>query len=145
MTETDIQLAPPIGHPIDLSAPWVPPVSPAELAQGEPQVFDPGAVPGFAEWLASWSDRIAPQVQRKAAEYGSNSLAKKGYRFAAAQSMAVAQPQALELGALQYVLEKLDRAEDAMLRTQLPSDDTLVDATVYLLMVLYIRANGRWL
>lgn len=144
-----VVLTPPVGQPLDLVAePWVPPVSAANVVMSEPQVFgQPGTPvpPGFHEWARQWVEANAPVVERKAAEYGSNSLARKGRRYAAARNSDISEAQALELGALQYVLEKMDRVEDSLLRDRVPSDDTLVDSAVYLMMILYIRANGRWL
>lgn len=99
----------------------------------------------FYDWVAKWVADHVPEAEQKARQYGSNSLAKKGYRFAAAQRQDVSTPQALELGAAQYVMEKLDRVEDAVMRGQLPSDDTWVDVAVYALMIGYIRQNGCWL
>lgn len=151
MTDQTYADAPPIGQPIDLGGPWVPPVSenavgPNNVVMGQPEVFgNPVEAEGFHQWANRWMARVAPEVQRKAAEYGSNSLAKKGYRFAAAQQRDVSGSEALQLGALQYVAEKSDRIEDALLRGNAPSDDTLVDAAVYLLMVMFIRENGHWL
>jgi len=139
MTNMDTQFGPPLGGlPGD---PWVAPIAPP------PPTAAPLEIPAdtFHDWARQWVDATAPAVERKAAEYGSNSLAKKGWRMANAQHRAVEQAEALELGALQYVLEKLDRVEDSMLRGQTPSDDTLLDATVYLLMVLFVRQNGHWI
>lgn len=104
----------------------------------------PGNPPGFHEWLDKWVTEVAPTVERKALEYGSGSLARKGHRFAAAQGRAVSEPEALDLGAELYALEKADRLEDALGRQRPASADTLVDGAVYLLMALYIRDTGNW-
>lgn len=135
----DTTMMPPIGQAIDLEAPWTPPVS---APVGDLGISAP---PGFQEWAEKWVAANAPGVERKAAEYGSNSLARKGRRYARAQGRQVGAAEALELGATQYVLEKLDRVEDSMLRQQLPSADTWLDVAVYALMVAFVRENGRWL
>ena len=104
------------------------------------------ALPGlFVSWVEKWASEQIPMAEAKAVQYGSNSLAKKGWRFAQAQGRGVSQAEALELGATQYVLEKMDRVEDAILRRQLPGDDTWIDIAVYALMIGYIRSNGQWL
>lgn len=105
----------------------------------------PGTPQGFQEWAEKWVTSISPGVERKAAEYGSGSLARKGWRYAQAQGRAVGNADALELGAAQYLLEKLDRVEDSMLRQQRPSDDTWLDIAVYALMAMYVREHGHWL
>jgi hypothetical protein len=115
----------------------------AQLVPGAPVVYEV-APPGFAEWTARWLAAIAPTVERKALEYGSNSLARKGYRYANAQHTDVTNVQALELGTVQYLLEKSDRIEDALLRGMAPSTDTVSDSVVYGLMCLFIRDQGHW-
>lgn len=126
----------------------VTPPIPAELIEPHTTVYGGGAAvatpPGFADWAAKWMAATAPAVEKKAVEYGSNSLARKGYRYASAQSRRVTEAEALELGASQYLVEKADRMEDALLRGLSPSDDTLADSIVYGLMILFIRQNGRW-
>lgn len=98
----------------------------------------------FSDWAARWLDEHVPAIEEKAATYGSNSLAKKGYRFSAAVGQGVTVGQALELGCAQYAVEKGDRIEDAILRGQLPTADTWVDLAVYALMAQYIRETGTW-
>jgi len=108
---------------------------------------EPGAdrTPKFDEWVARWVADHIPTAMEKAATYGSNSLAKKGQRFAAARGDGgVATKTALELGVAQYVAEKADRIEDAILRGQLPGNDTWVDVAIYALMAQYIRQTGSW-
>lgn len=101
--------------------------------------------PSFAEWVDKWVADHVPTAMAKAQQYGSNSLAKKGHRFAAVGSRDLTgYDQALELGTAQYIVEKADRVEDAILRGHLPSSDTYVDLAVYSLMALYIRQHGRW-
>lgn len=100
--------------------------------------------PKFSDWAARWLAEHLPAVEEKAATYGSNSLAKKGYRFATAVGQGVTVGQALELGCAQYAVEKADRIEDAILRGQLPTLDTWTDLAVYALMAQYIRETGTW-
>ena len=103
------------------------------------------AAPKFDEWVAKWVADHIPTAMEKATTYGSNSLAKKGARFAAAGGRSpVPQSTALELGVAQYVAEKADRVEDAILRGQLPGNDTWVDIAIYALMAQYIRETGSW-
>jgi len=118
------------------------------LAQLGPRTTTHGtgnvAPPSFGEWVGKWAAEHIPQAEAKAVQYGSNSLAKKGHRFAAAVGQRVNQGQALELGVAQYTAEKADRIEDAILRGQLPTEDTWVDVAIYALMAQYIRQYGRW-
>lgn len=105
----------------------------------------PDVVPKFDEWVARWVAEHIPTAMEKAQTYGSNSLAKKGTRFAAAGGRgSVSKATALELGVAQYVAEKADRIEDAILRGQLPGNDTWVDVAIYALMAQYIRSQGTW-
>lgn len=105
---------------------------------------DKGAPVAFKDWANQWFVDHIPVVEEKSYVYGSNSLAKKGHRFAKAVGQNVTFAQALELGCEQYLVEKSDRVEDAILRGQLPTEDTLVDAAVYALMALFIRQHGHW-
>jgi hypothetical protein len=107
--------------------------------------LDPSVAPGFQEFSEKWLAEVIPMVESKAREYGSNSLRAKGDRYARAQGRAVPQAEALELACFQYLAEKLDRVEDAALRNQPASGDTLKDLAVYALMALYIRQTGHWL
>jgi len=102
------------------------------------------AAPKFDEWVSRWMADHIPAAMEKAQVYGSNSLAKKGHRFAAAGGRQVEHGQALELGVAQYITEKADRVEDAILCGRLPSNDTWVDLAVYALMAQYIRQHGSW-
>jgi len=125
-------------------------VTPDQLTMGDPYVVaenplpGPALPPGFAEWADRWFARVIPETQRKAAEYGSNSLSKKGWRLAQVQGRLVDGPGALRLGVAQYAVEKADRAEDAMLRGTEASADTWSDLAVYALMHLYISDTGVW-
>ena len=104
-----------------------------------------GAVPKFDEWVTRWVADHIPTAMEKAQTYGSNSLARKGHRFAAARGDGgVSDKTALELGVAQYAVEKADRIEDAILRGQLPGRDSWVDLAVYALMAQYIRDHGIW-
>lgn len=104
----------------------------------------PDPAPKFSDWVNQWMADHIPVAEEKAHIYGSNSLAKKGYRFAAAVGQGVDNGQALELGVAQYAIEKADRIEDAILRGQLPGTDTWVDLAIYALMAQYMRQYGRW-
>lgn len=118
-------------------------LGPRVTTHGMPHAAD--GAPSFAEWVDKWVADHVPTAMAKAQQYGSNSLAKKGHRFAAVGQRDLAgYEQALELGTAQYIVEKADRVEDAILRGHLPSSDTYVDLAVYALMALYIRQYGRW-
>lgn len=101
-------------------------------------------IPKFGDWVRAWLADQVPRVEEKAATYGTNSLARKGNRYASAIGQSVTVGQALELGVDQYAIEKADRIEDAISRGQLPTADTLADLAIYALMALYIRAFGTW-
>lgn len=118
-------------------------VGPDNLVMGEPTVIGQ-MPPNFAEWVWKWVQANVPEVQRKAAEYGSNSLSKKGWRAAQMQGRLVDAPGALRLGISQYAVEKCDRVEDAMLRGAEASSDTWKDLAVYALMHLYVADTGVW-
>lgn len=125
----------------------------AHAAQIRPQVppgpsqpfLDPSQALGFQEFAEKWIAAVVPMVEAKAREYGSNSLAQKGRRYARAQGRTVSDQEALLLGCFQYSAEKLDRVEDAALRGLPASQDTLTDLAVYSMMALYIRKLGHWL
>jgi hypothetical protein len=105
---------------------------------------EPDETPSFDVWVDRWIADHVPVAMDKARQYGSNSLAKKGYRFATAGGRGVTVAHALELGVAQYIAEKADRIEDSILRGMLPSEDTWVDVAIYALMAQYIRQHGRW-
>lgn len=101
--------------------------------------------PGFHLWWRSLVDEAAPTIQRKAGEYGSNSLAEMGRMFARAQGRdRIEDHEALEIGCMVYAKGKLERVLDAMLQGRLPSIDTWHDLGVYASMAQYIRENKRW-
>jgi hypothetical protein len=110
-----------------------------------PQFLGGTEAPSFQEFAERFIQAVAPMAEAKAAQYGSNSLAAKGHRYARAQGRAAKDQEALELGVFQYMAEKMDRIEDAALRSEPASQDTLIDVTVYGLMLLYIRKHGSWL
>lgn len=120
---------------------------------------DPGGVPhetGDARFQTEraagqltqwWLDRArdeAAQVAPKAAEYGSNSLAQMGRKMAQLQGRQVGDEEALELGCWAYMIGKVERWTDAVMRGERPSDDTLHDIAVYTKMAQRIRATGDW-
>lgn len=101
--------------------------------------------PGFQEFCEKWLAEHIPMIEAKAREYGSNSLQRKGERYARAQGRTVGQAEALQLALMQYCAEKVDRLEDASIRGLPASDDTAVDLAVYSLMLVYTRKYGRWM
>lgn len=100
------------------------------------------------EELRDWWNRVASQdlnaVLPKAAEYGSNSLEEVGRKIAKLKGIEVDKAQALELGCYIYAIGKMERWTDAVLKGQLPSDDTILDLKIYCTMVQRIRAAGDW-
>lgn len=100
---------------------------------------------GFHAWWVAQVDEAAPTIERKAAEYGSNSLAEMGRMFARARGVGqISDAEALEIGCMIYAKGKLERVLDAMLKGKLPSVDTWHDLGVYSAMAQYIRENKRW-
>lgn len=101
--------------------------------------------PDFRDWWVAWVDDAAPTIQRKAAEYGSNSLAEMGRMFARAQGRGhIEDHEALEIGCMIYTKGKIERVLDAMLQGTLPSADTWGDTMIYAAMASYIREFRRW-
>lgn len=99
--------------------------------------------------LSSWWERTSKQdledVLPKAQEYGSNSLEQVGRKVAALKGIeAVSTKRALELGCYFYALGKFERWTDAVLKGQMPSDDTIKDLKIYCTMVQRIREHGDW-
>lgn len=99
----------------------------------------------FHGWWSALVDESAPTIQRKAAEYGSNSLAEMGRMFARAQGRApIDDHEALEIGCMVYAKGKIERVLDAMLKGSLPSTDTWLDTMIYAAMAQFIRQHKRW-
>lgn len=99
----------------------------------------------FRTWWVEWVDNAAPTIQRKAAEYGSNSLAEMGRTFARAQGRnQLEDHEALEIGCMFYAKGKIERVLDAMLQGKLPSADTWGDLMIYAAMASYIREFRQW-
>lgn len=115
------------------------------IPQPGPEFLGGSGAPSFQEFAEKFIQAVAPMVEAKAAQYGSNSLAAKGRRYARAQGRTAKDQEALELACMQYCAEKIDRMEDAALHEVPASQDTLVDLTVYGLMFLYVRKYGRWM
>lgn len=108
--------------------------------------------PTLEAWWVEQARLEAPEIARKAHEYGSNSLAAMGAMLG---SMAngeaptgnqtyLVEADQLELGCFAYAYGKLQRALDAYQRGERPSQDTWVDIAVYAKMVLRIRDAGGW-
>lgn len=101
--------------------------------------------PTFRDWWVDWVEEAAPTIQRKAEEYGSNSLAEMGRMFARAQGRGqIEDHEALEIGCMVYAKGKIERVLDAMLKGGLPSADTWGDTMIYAAMASYIREFSRW-
>jgi hypothetical protein len=108
------------------------------------QVFLNPAAADFTKWAEDWLSDTAPQVQAKAEQYGSNSLAAMGHLAARMQGRKVSEIEALEVGCAVYAFGKMERVMDAVLRGGMPGRDTWHDLAVYSLMVLFMREHGRW-
>lgn len=99
---------------------------------------------GLQDWWEQTAKQDLADVLPKAAEYGSNSLEQVGRKVAALKGINVDKAQALELGCYFYALGKFERWTDAVLKGQLPSDDTILDLKIYCTMVQRIRQHGDW-
>lgn len=100
--------------------------------------------PSFHAWWVAMADREAPTVQRKAEEYGTNSLVEMGRVFARAQGRDVSELEAIEIGCFLYAYGKIQRVSDALLKGKLPNIDSWHDVTIYSLMVQFSREVGGW-
>lgn len=98
----------------------------------------------YEEWWLSKISATAPEIQRKAEEYGTNSLVEVGRLFARAQGREVTEVEAIELGCFFYAYGKMQRIADAALKGMQPSMDTWHDLGVYASMAMYAREYGRW-
>jgi hypothetical protein len=98
----------------------------------------------FEAFLHDLIHREAPEIMRKAGEYGSNSLAQMGHMFGRMGGRQLNEAEALEMGCFVYAFGKIERIQDAILKGKTPSDDTIKDAWVYLGMMMHIREFKTW-
>lgn len=98
----------------------------------------------FHAWWVAMADREAPTVQRKAEEYGTNSLVEMGRIWARAQGRDVTDLEAVEIGCFLYAYGKIQRVADALLKGKSPNVDSWHDLTIYSLMVQFSREKGTW-
>lgn len=98
----------------------------------------------FHTWWVAMADREAPTVQRKAEEYGTNSLVEMGRIWARAQDRDVTDLEAVEIGCFLYAYGKIQRVADALLKGKSPNVDSWHDLTIYSLMVQFSREKGTW-
>jgi hypothetical protein len=96
------------------------------------------------DWWLKRAETEAEQVVPKAIEYGSNSLMQVGRKMAQLAGREVNDEEALELGCWSYMIGKVERWTDAVMRGDRPSDDTLHDIAVYVKMAQRIRDTGSW-
>lgn len=98
--------------------------------------------------IAWWMDLAASDAQmavKKAASYGSNSLAAMGRMLGSLCSDApMPQEEALELGCFAYAYGKMERVLDSIQRGGLPGMDCWIDLRIYATMVARIRQEGNW-
>lgn len=101
--------------------------------------------PGFAKWWTRYIDDTAPEIEHKATTYGSNSLKQVGMLIPRAKDRRyTSTAEALEMGCFIYAYGKMERVADAILRGELPNEDSWHDLMVYAAMALYIRETGAW-
>ena len=112
-----------------------------------------GVVPPPHETLAAWWHRMAdvdlamlgPKVEEYGGSGGSYDLDLVGRILADTTGRHDAdRPTREELGCFHYLTGKLGRMAAAYREGKLPSDDTIVDAIVYLMMIRRIREVGGW-
>lgn len=102
------------------------------------------AINELEEWWADQARLEAEGVVPKAIEYGANSLTQVGRMVARLQGRTVDDEEAQELGCWMYLVGKVERWSDAVLRGDRPSGDTLHDIGVYTKMAQRIRLTGEW-
>lgn len=98
----------------------------------------------FHDWWVAMADREAPTIQRKAEEYGTNSLVEMGRLYARAQGREITDLEAIEIGCFLYAYGKIQRVADALLKGKSPNVDSWHDLTIYSLMVQFSREKGTW-
>lgn len=98
----------------------------------------------FHTWWVAMADREAPTIQRKAEEYGTNSLIEMGRIWARAQGRSVEDLDAVEIGCFLYAYGKIQRVADALLKGKVPNVDSWRDLAIYSMMVQYSREKGNW-
>jgi hypothetical protein len=94
-------------------------------------------------WLKRSEDEVSLTVP-KAAEYGSGSLTDMGHTLAKMQGRVVNEGEAQELAIWFYVVSKVGRWTDAVMRGDRPSEDTIFDLGIYTRMALRVRDAGSW-
>lgn len=98
----------------------------------------------LTEW---WMDKAEEEVRAvvpKAVAYGSNSLMQLGRKMAQLQKREVTDEEAMELGCWTYVVGKIERWTDSVMRGERPSDDTVYDIGIYVKMTQRLRDVGSW-
>lgn len=93
-----------------------------------------GQVKDLEDWWRRTAQADLELVIPKLQEYGSLDL----------ELIGLALGSDAEAGVMYYLLGKAGRAVSAYRRGALPSEDTLVDATIYAMMARRIRETGRW-
>lgn len=96
------------------------------------------------DWWQVRSDIEADMLVPKSVEYGANSLTRLGTTMAATAGRTVSEEEAIELGIYFYILGKIERWTDAVLRGDRPKDDALLDIGVYARMAQRNREVGSW-
>lgn len=94
-------------------------------------------------WMGQALREIEATVP-KAVEYGSTDLVDIGSQMGRFIKRDLTDAEAAELGCWFYLVGKMARATAALERGDWPSDDTILDAGVYLKMIQRIRQSGGW-
>lgn len=92
-------------------------------------------------WLAT-AESDAAAFAPKFDEYGSDDLARIGYKMADLMGREVDVEEANEIGIYFYLEGKLARWHEAIQQGRRVSDDTLLDGTTYFNMARLNRAGG---
>lgn len=96
-------------------------------------------------WWQETSEADLAKCLPKLHEYGSYDLIAVGDMIAHVAGWSDAtDAEKAELGCWFYELGKVSRAFDAIKQHRLPSDDTVLDVSIYAMMIRRIRNAGGW-
>ncbi len=119
----------------DLNWTQPPPTMPQGKSTGEQALID--------WWVGQTASEIE-QTAPKVAEYGATDLVDIGSQLGRFIGRDISDAEAAELGCWFYLIGKMGRATSALERGDWPSDDTIMDAGIYLKMIQRIRHSGGW-
>lgn len=101
-------------------------------------------VDNLKRWWVSGAASEIGMVAEKAVTYGSNSLEQLGRKMAKLNGREVNSEEAQELGIWVYIVGKIERWTDAVMRGERPKDDTILDIGIYARMAQRNRSAGGW-